>query len=123
FEVEEDDLSLKGVTRIYIADNRGRVYKIVELSDGKFVFKVLEVDKTLLGDFVVNDPWMNVARIKEKERPKDKVDIVGYLFDDHKNPLPYVTLKVHDVNGGDIQKMATNEKGIFNFKKIATEKD
>lgn len=123
FEVEEDDLSLKGVTRIYIADNRGRVYKIVELSDGKFVFKVLEVDKTLLGDFVVNDPWMNVARIKEKERPKDKVDIVGYLFDDHKNPLPYVTLKVHDVNGGDMQKMATNEKGIFNFKKIATEKD
>src|SRR5690606_31093991 len=76
FEAEEGDPSLKGVSRIYIADSKGKIYKIVELSsDGTFAFKIVEIDKAMLGEFMVDDPWMTVAKIKEKEKPKENVDI------------------------------------------------
>lgn len=124
FEAEEGDPSLKGVSRIYIADSKGKIYKVVELSsNGTFAFKIVEIDKAMLGEFMVDDPWMTVAKIKEKEKPKENVDIFGFLYDENKNPIPYAKLRVHDVNGGDLQKISTNDKGIFSFKKIASEKD
>lgn len=73
FEVDENDPSMKGVRRIYIADNKGRVYKIVDLLAGKFSFKIVEVDKHSLGEFVVDDPWLKVADIKRKEEAKKAV--------------------------------------------------
>jgi len=76
FETDEDDPSLTGVKRIYIADNKGKIYKIVDMNSGKFSFKILEVDKAALGEFVVDDPWLKVAemKVKEKEKEKEKVD-------------------------------------------------
>src|SRR5690606_38958204 len=58
FEADVNDPNLKGVKRIFIADNKGRIYKVIELEDGMFTFKILEVDKTALGEFVVDDPWL-----------------------------------------------------------------
>lgn len=72
FETDENDPSLTGVRRIYIADNKGKIYKIVDLYGGKFSFKILEVDKTALGEFVVDDPWLKVAEMKVKEKAKEK---------------------------------------------------
>lgn len=72
FEVDENDPSLTGVKRIYIADNKGKIYKIVDMKGGKFSFKILEVDKAALGEFVVDDPWLKVAEMKEKEKEKVK---------------------------------------------------
>lgn len=66
FEANEDDANLKGVRKIFIADAKGRVYKIVELGkNGKFEFKILETDKASLGEFVVNDPWLKVVELKK----------------------------------------------------------
>ncbi|HQQ94692.1 MAG TPA: OmpA family protein [Bacteroidia bacterium] len=67
FETEENDPALEGVTRIYIADNKGVIYKVIEIFNGKFTFKVMEADKTMLGEFVVEDPWLKIA---ELENPK-----------------------------------------------------
>lgn len=67
FEADENDPNLKGVNKIYIADAKGRVYKIVELGkNGKFEFKILEADKFSLGEFVVNDPWLKVPELKKE---------------------------------------------------------
>jgi outer membrane protein OmpA-like peptidoglycan-associated protein len=70
FETDENDPSLVGVRRIYIADNKGKIYKIVDLNGGKFSFKILEVDKAAMGEFVVDDPWLKVAEMKQKEKEK-----------------------------------------------------
>jgi outer membrane protein OmpA-like peptidoglycan-associated protein/tetratricopeptide (TPR) repeat protein len=68
FEADGNDPILAGVTRIYIADGNGRIYKIVELMEGKFAFKILEVDKFSIGEFVVDDPTLKIAEIKKKEK-------------------------------------------------------
>ncbi|MDI1354628.1 MAG: OmpA family protein [bacterium] len=74
FETDANDPGLKGVEKIYIADNKGRVYKIVDLSNGKFSFRILEEDKFSLGEFVLVDPWLKVTDTK-KEVKKGKKDI------------------------------------------------
>lgn len=67
FETEDNDPSLSGVKRIYIADSKGRIYKVVDMVGGKFSFKILEVDKFTMGEFVVEDPALKLAENKKPE--------------------------------------------------------
>ena len=67
FETEDNDPNLSGVKRIYIADSKGRIYKVVELMGGKFSFKILEVDKFSIGEFVIDDPALKIAEIKKQK--------------------------------------------------------
>ncbi len=78
FEADENDPSMHGVRRIYIADNKGRVYKVVDMVGGKFAFKILEVDKSTLGDFVVDDPWLKVVdrKLKAEKEKSGEVPVV-----------------------------------------------
>ena len=79
FEADANDPSLNGVSRIYVADAKGRVYKVVDLTSGVFAFKILEVDKSAMGEFVLDDPTMiealkkaNVSTVaKETKKVKD----------------------------------------------------
>lgn len=67
FETSENDPSLSNVKRIYIADSKGRIYKVVDMMGGKFSFKILEVDKFSIGEFVVDDPSLKIAEIKKQK--------------------------------------------------------
>ncbi len=79
FEVDESDPNFKGVTRIYIADSKGRIYKVLDKnSNGKFIFKLLDADKAAMGEFVVDDPWLAVLEMKNKE--KAELTIVENIY-------------------------------------------
>ncbi|MCX8079664.1 MAG: OmpA family protein [Bacteroidia bacterium] len=80
FQTEENDPSLKDVVKIYLADHRGRIFKVLS-RDGKgsFVFKILQADKTLLGEFVVDDPWLQVLELKNKQQ-KEALTIVENIY-------------------------------------------
>jgi outer membrane protein OmpA-like peptidoglycan-associated protein len=68
FETNEKDPALNGVQRIYLADNKGRIYKILDMNgSGKFTFKLLSADKAALGEFVVDDPWLHVMQLRHKK--------------------------------------------------------
>lgn len=74
FETDDKDPVLSGVKRIYIADSKGRIYKVIDKDGtGKFSFKLLDADKTLLGEFVVDDPWLQVLQLKNKKNEESKV--------------------------------------------------
>jgi outer membrane protein OmpA-like peptidoglycan-associated protein len=77
FEADEKDPALKDVRRIYIADGKGRIYKVIDIEGGKFTFKVLEVDKAALGEFVIDDPWLKVADKKKEKKPEPVPDHTG----------------------------------------------
>lgn len=64
FETDENDPNLNGVQRIYLADSKGVIYKVIDLSGGKFSFKILDADKAAMGEFVVDDPWLKTANDK-----------------------------------------------------------
>ncbi|MBA2613020.1 MAG: OmpA family protein [Bacteroidetes bacterium] len=86
FEVDENDPNFKGVTRIYIADSKGRIYKVLDKDgSGKFIFKLLDADKAAMGEFVVDDPWLAVLEMKNKEKAElTIVENIYYAFGDFK---------------------------------------
>lgn len=73
FETEENDPSLANVRRIYIADSKGRIYKVIDMVGGKFSFKILEVDKFSMGQFDVEDPTLKIAEIKKQKEDAAKI--------------------------------------------------
>lgn len=87
FEADEKDSVLSGLNKIFIADNKGRIYKVISKDGaGKFTFKVIEADKALMGDFVVDDPWLAVLEMKNKKQ-KEALTIIEniyYEFGDYK---------------------------------------
>jgi len=87
FEADDKDPVLSGVKKIYIADAKGRIYRIITKNgEGKFSFKVIEADKALLGEFVVDDPWLAVLELKNKKEKEELtiVENIYYNFGDHK---------------------------------------
>ena len=86
FEADENDPALKNVTRIFIADARGKIYKVIDKSiDGKFKFKILESDKQNLGEFVVDDPWLEVLELKNKQlKELTIIENIYYASGDYK---------------------------------------
>lgn len=89
FETDDKDPVLSGVKRIYIADSKGRIYKVIDKDGtGKFTFKLLEADKTALGEFVVDDPWLQVLQLKNKKNEEAKeltiIESIYYGSGDYK---------------------------------------
>lgn len=69
FSIDESDSRFNGVTKIYVADSKGRIYREIKRNTtGKFQFELLEVDRTALGDFTVDDPWLEVLQLKNKQK-------------------------------------------------------
>lgn len=80
FAAEDEDPAFKGVTRIYLADSKGRIYKtIVRDGKGRFEFKLLETDKYAMGEFVVDDPWLAVLEMKNKKE-KEQLTIIENIY-------------------------------------------
>ncbi len=87
FEADDTDPVLKNIKKIYIADNKGRIYKIISKNgEGKFTFKIIESDKALMGEFVVDDPWLAVLEMKNKKDNEALtiVENIYYELADHK---------------------------------------
>jgi outer membrane protein OmpA-like peptidoglycan-associated protein len=87
FSIDESDVRFTNVSKIYVADSKGRIYReIKKNSNGKFQFELLDVDRSALGDFTVDDPWLQVLNMKNKER-QDAITIVEsltYAYGDYK---------------------------------------
>lgn len=69
FSIDETDPRFTGVTKIYLADSKGRIYREIKRNaNGKFQFELLAVDRSALGDFTVDDPWLEVLQMKYKQK-------------------------------------------------------
>lgn len=80
FDIDETDPRFSLVTKILLADSKGRIYKEIKRNkNGKFIFELLEVDKTALGDFTVDDPWLQVLEMKYKQK-QETITIVENLY-------------------------------------------
>lgn len=67
FSLDDSENKFTHVSKIYIADSKGRIYKeLVKGKNNKFEYHLLEVDKSALGDFSVDDPWLEVLNMKNK---------------------------------------------------------
>jgi outer membrane protein OmpA-like peptidoglycan-associated protein len=90
FEADEGDPALTGVKKIYMANNRGNIYKVIELKGGKFAFRIMESDKFQIGEFAADDPWLKLAELKKKTEAKN--DTISAL------PPNSITAKTNTAN-------------------------
>lgn len=90
FDIDETDPRISSIKKLYIADTKGRIYKeLIRTIKGKFQFKILPVDKVAMGDFTVDDPWLQVLELKHKAKQDSLnsitiVENIYYAFGDHK---------------------------------------
>jgi len=87
FAIDDSDVRFANVTKIYVADAKGRIYKEIKRNTtGKFQFELLAVDKTALGDYTVDDPWLQVLEMKNKEKQQaiTIIESLYYAYGDYK---------------------------------------
>ena len=93
FAIDETDPRFTSVSKIYIADSKGRIYREIKRNaNGKFVFDLLDIDKSSLGDFSVDDPWLEVLTLKNKNKPANEtnqtpitiIESLYYAYGDYK---------------------------------------
>lgn len=80
FETEENDPALSGKKRIYIADASGKVFRMIDLINGKFSFKIIDADKQALADLIVDDPWLQALHLKSKKGDAQLTIIESILY-------------------------------------------
>lgn len=67
FSLDDGENKFTNVSKIYIADSKGRIYKeVARGKNNKFEYRLLDVDKSALGDFSVDDPWLEVLNMKNQ---------------------------------------------------------
>ena len=80
FGVDDSDPRFSNVSKILVADSRGRVVREIKRDkNGKFVFELLDIDKVAFGDFTVDDPWLQVLEMKNKQK-QEAITIVEKLY-------------------------------------------
>lgn len=67
FMVDDKDPKLTGLFVVLILDKQGRVIKkLVRNQDGSFKINLLELEKTTLTEYHIDDPWLNALSLKKK---------------------------------------------------------
>jgi outer membrane protein OmpA-like peptidoglycan-associated protein len=70
-----------------VADAKGRIYREIKRNvAGKFQFELLEIDKTALGEYSVDDPWLEVLEMKNKQQQQaiTIIESLYYAYGDYK---------------------------------------
>jgi flagellar motor protein MotB len=85
--IDETDPRFTSITKIYIADSKGRIYREITLNSiRKFQFNLLELDRIALGEYSVDDPWLEVLSIKNKQKQESItiIENLEYAYGDYK---------------------------------------
>jgi outer membrane protein OmpA-like peptidoglycan-associated protein len=112
FEADETSESLKGLSRIFLCDAKGRPYKIIELIGGKFTFKMLEADKSAMGEFALEESGMNMAKTRRLK------GIYGFVFDQNDKPIASLNFSAKNEDGSNPQTATSGVDGSFGFKSL-----
>jgi tetratricopeptide (TPR) repeat protein len=111
--LDENDPALKGRDRAWMAEENGRVIRVIVFKDGKrnsFEFRNLPADPNAAPDLYDTNDLLNLA---------------GNILAGSKNPLPITPHRVvvRNDKGEVIQTTQTNERGGFAFRGLPPEQN
>lgn len=70
---------------LYIADSKGRIRKKLQKNnEGKFDYKLLDIDKSSLGDFTIDDPWLKVVNMLPNDESLTIIESILYATNNYK---------------------------------------
>lgn len=87
FGIDESDPRFANVTKIFVADSRGRIYREIKRnSSGKFQFELIDLDRTAMGEYSVDDPWLEVLNMKNKQKQEaiTIIESLTYAYGDYR---------------------------------------
>ncbi len=80
FNIDDSDPRFTNVTKVYVADSRGRIYREIKRnSNSKFQFDLLDTDKSAMGGYSIDDPWLEVLNMKNKQK-QEAITIIESLY-------------------------------------------
>jgi outer membrane protein OmpA-like peptidoglycan-associated protein/tetratricopeptide (TPR) repeat protein len=80
FTIDDSDPRFTNVTKVYVADSRGRIYREIKRnSNSKFQFDLLDTDKSAMGGYSIDDPWLEVLNMKNKQK-QEAITIIESLY-------------------------------------------
>ena len=80
FNIDDSDPRFTNVTKVYVADSRGRIYREIKRnSNSKFQFDLLDTDKSAMGGYSIDDPWLEVLNMKNKQK-QESITIIESLY-------------------------------------------
>ncbi|HPQ07775.1 MAG TPA: OmpA family protein [Bacteroidia bacterium] len=87
FDVDEKDEKVKNLSVILITDSKNRVIKrLVKGLGGEFKIQLLDLEKTTLSEYTVDDPWLKVLHLKNAKK-KDSITVIeniNYALNEYK---------------------------------------
>ncbi len=87
FDVDENNDKLKNLDVILITDSKNRVIKrLVRGLGGAFKIELLDLEKTTLSQYTVDDPWLKVLNLKNAKK-KDSITVIeniNYALNEYK---------------------------------------
>lgn len=107
--IEESDINLPEGTRVVLTNKKGKELKTFLVGKDKFTFKILNAEKNLLEDMMVEDAEL-------------LMNLNGYVYDENKKVIGNVKLVVKEENGANPYYVTSNEKGKFSFKNLYANK-
>ncbi len=80
FSIDDSDPRFTNITKVYLADSKGRIYREIKRnSNGKFQFDLIDIDKSAMGGYSVDDPWLEVLNMKNKQK-QETITIIESLY-------------------------------------------
>lgn len=80
FSIDDSDPRFTNITKVYLADSKGRIYREIKRnSNGKFQFDLIDIDKSAMGGYSVDDPWLEVLNMKNKQK-QEAITIIESLY-------------------------------------------
>ena len=80
FSIDDSDPRFTSITKVYVADSKGRIYREIKRnSNGKFQFDLIDIDKSAMGGYSVDDPWLEVLNMKNKQK-QETITIIESLY-------------------------------------------
>lgn len=87
FDIDEKNEKLKNLNVVLITDNKNRIIKrLVRGMGGEFKIQLLDLEKTTLSQYTVDDPWLKVLNLKNAKK-KDSITVIeniNYALNEYK---------------------------------------
>lgn len=87
FDIDEKNEKLKNLNVVLITDSKNRIIKrLVRGMGGDFKIQLLDLEKTTLSQYTVDDPWLKVLNLKNAKK-KDSITVIeniNYALNEYK---------------------------------------
>ncbi|MCC7303649.1 MAG: OmpA family protein [Bacteroidia bacterium] len=79
-QIDEKDAQVLNFKNLVVVDEKGKVLGNFHLFSGKFKWEMLPTEQKTLASIYVDDPWLQVQKLKSNTEKKDTITIIENIY-------------------------------------------